>query len=125
MSHSSVLACRLPHLPDGTAWARRCSDALLVEHEAGDGYVLADNTSTELLVYITQAGQFKLSLPGKTQWTGEWFDPRTGQRQPLLNATSGSASLTNSRGSTTFRPPMGVYDAAADMALRLNRVQRA
>ena len=97
-------------------------DALLVEHEAGDGYVLADNTSTELLVYLTQAGQFKLSLPGKTQWTGEWFDPRTGQRQPLLNATSGSASLTNSRGSTTFRPPMGVYDAAADMALRLNRV---
>ena len=68
-----------------------------------------------MLVYMSESGQFKVEVPkapASAKWVGEWFDPRSGQRQPLPNVTIRGTQAK-------LVPPMGVYDAAGDVALRL------
>ena len=96
----------------------------------GDGYALSDPAGSEVLAYVTGAAAnapFRLDLPGPltTEWVGEWFDPRTGQRQEM------TAKVTSA--TQVFDPPnFGAKESwngsaiagslnATDVALRLTR----
>ena len=70
---------------------------------------MSDAQGREIVAYIEQAGPFSINLPSGS-WTGEWFDPRTGQAQSI-NVTGGHQA---------FVPPK-IYDSSGDVALHLTR----
>lgn len=103
-------------------WLLEPNDALITtspdtDMDTAAGYVLADPAGSELLAYVSVAGPFMLKLPGPStqRWEGGWFDPRSGQSQPVANVTSAT---------TDFMPP-ALYDKTGDVALRLTRVAAA
>ena len=99
-------------------WLLEPSDGI-VQVAAGDaGYALADPRGSEVLIYVTGSSTvFSVDLPGKagTAWTGEWFDPATGQRQGL-NVSTGAPQLTAPSFATH-----GQSNMTRDVALRLVR----
>lgn len=89
-------------------WLLEPNDGLV--NATGNAYALADQGGSEIAVYLEQAGTFSLTVPAGL-WVGEWFDPRTAQRQPV-NVTGG--------GTQKLSPP-SIYDANSDVALHLEK----
>jgi hypothetical protein len=96
----------------------------------GDGYALSDPAGSEVLTYVTGAAAnapIRLDLPGPltAEWVGEWFDPRTGQRQAVTTKITSATRLFDPfnfgakeswNGSAMAGSPN-----ATDIALRLTR----
>ena len=111
-------------------WLLEPSDHLVTANTTtSTAYALANPDGTELLVYLATATAFQLQLPGgqSALWEGHWFDPRTGQRQPLANVTAANhvGGGDNGAGYTVLQPP-SMYSCKprtmcvqGDVALRL------